>query len=353
MGFRSTRHICGTSPAWLLLVFCGIVFGHTVINATNSEIQIMGRHTTNSNGSASLDWTGVEVAFLVTGTTSVSVQWNGLGNAYNVFINGTRSADLLWPNTGQSTTYLLASSLQASYSYHILLTKRTEAQNNPGPEVFESVLLDDGAKLLSLPSPSNRRLEFLGASITCAYGLLSTPDQGPMCKDPQGRAEDSWVSYGILTARHFQSQVHVESWTGKGLLKNYGDTQIPSLDPFPVYFNRTLGVLPTPVWSFDRYIPQGVVIELGTNDYSEPPTPTPQQFEEAFHQFLSVIRGVYGSQVSFFLVCGPMSGDLVSCPYVMNIVNSEANTYYVDWTDILSDKDWGVRLSLGVLSTYF
>ena len=64
------------------------------------------------------------------------------------------------------------------------------------------------------------------------------------------------------------AQVHVVAWSGKGVVRNYQDPGITSPDPLPIYFNRTIGVHPAPIWDFAQYKPDAVVINLGTNDFS-------------------------------------------------------------------------------------
>lgn len=313
----------------------------TVYNATDGFIRITGRYQARPDGAVAFDWSGVEIAFRVTGTSRVVAVWQGQGNQYNVFVNGSRVGLLKEYDESTTQAFELASSLAVEGTHTFLLTKRTEAVNNPRAEVFFSVQLEEGGHLVALPPASPRQLEFLGDSITCGYGVLSTPQQGPFCHDLSTRGEDNWHTYGPVTARHFGARVHVESWSGKGLLKNAGDSHIPSVDPLPLYFNRTVATQVHPVWTFARYVPQAVVINLGTNDYSGPPFPTRAQFEQAYHQFLATIRDAYGTQTVFFLVCGPMSSATVSCPYVEQVARTELNAHYVDMSDILSSSDYG------------
>lgn len=137
--------------------------------------------------------------------------------------------------------------------------------------------------------------------------------------------------------------MHVESWSGKGLVKNYGEVP-PSTDPFPIYFNRTFGVSPTPIYNFSNYEPDAVVINLGTNDFSTTPVPSQLMFENAYRNFLNQIRQAYSEEMIFFLVCGPMSSSAQSCPYIQNVVALEKNTYYMDMQNILSNDDYGVNI---------
>jgi len=46
-----------------------------------------------------------------------------------------------------------------------------------------------------------------------------------------------------------------ESWSGKGLVRNYADPLRYSLMPLPAYWNRTLANNPAPLWDFRQFIP--------------------------------------------------------------------------------------------------
>ena len=133
----------------------------------------------------------------------------------------------------------------------------------------------------------------------------------------------------------------MESWSGIGLVKNYGDP-LPSETPFPAYWNRTIAVEPKPIYNFTQFIPQAVVINLGTNDYSEEPFPSRAQFESAYITFIETIRESYGSPIPVFLVCGPMSPSAQSCPYIQNVVKQVKNSYYIPMNGLLNDKNYGV-----------
>ena len=131
----------------------------------------------------------------------------------------------------------------------------------------------------------------------------------------------------------------MECWSGIGLVRNYGDPNTTSADPFPVYFNRTIAVSAEPVYTFTDYQPDAVISNLGTNDYSTEPTPPQREFEDAYHNFIQQIRSAYGN-IPIFLACGPMIGS-PCCDYVQNVVNFEENTYYIDLENILEEFDIG------------
>ena len=120
-------------------------------------------------------------------------------------------------------------------------------------------------------------------------------------------------------------------------MKQCGDTL-----PFPAYWNRTIAVQLEPIYNFTQFVPQGVVINLGNNDYSAEPYPSQKQFESAYIDLVQTIRKAYGPEVIFFMVCGPLSASLISCPYVQNVVQIVGNSFYIDISGLLTSSDVGV-----------
>jgi len=109
----------------------------------------------------------------------------------------------------------------------------------------------------------------------------------------------------------------------------------------PSYWNKTLAnsAAATTTWNFTSWIPQAVVINLGTNDYSTTPYPPQSVFQDAYLNFINEIQQDYGSQVEIFLVCGPLIGN-PCCQYVQN-VSELANVNYINMQNILNSTDYG------------
>eukprot|EP01089_Gocevia_fonbrunei_P003999 TRINITY_DN1395_c0_g1_i2.p1 TRINITY_DN1395_c0_g1~~TRINITY_DN1395_c0_g1_i2.p1 ORF type:complete len:154 (-),score=27.24 TRINITY_DN1395_c0_g1_i2:46-507(-) len=126
------------------------------------------------------------------------------------------------------------------------------------------------------------------------------------------------------------------------MVRNYGDPNITSLYPFPSYYPRTLANDPSTLWSFKSWIPQAVVINLGTNDYSTQPIPPQAIYSNAYNSFIANLQDKYGSGVQIFAVCGPLIGN-PCCEYVQDIVNQHkgAGVYYVNMQNILNSDDYG------------
>ena len=118
------------------------------------------------------------------------------------------------------------------------------------------------------------KLEFIGDSITCGYGI-----EGVWEKDTfTTQQERPDKAYAFLTAKALGAQVQLCSWSGIGLISNYVDPATVNLPdthwlmqsnwPYTdKWLSLRLGLEPE-VWDASRYEPDIVVINLGTNDIS-------------------------------------------------------------------------------------
>ena len=133
----------------------------------------------------------------------------------------------------------------------------------------------DGNLCETPQNSASLKLEFIGDSITCGYGV-----EGLWEKDTfTTQQERPDKAYAFLTAKALGAQVHLCSWSGIGLTSNYVDPATINLPDthylmqanWP-YTDKSLSLrlgLEPEVWdSKVRYEPDLVVINLGTNDIS-------------------------------------------------------------------------------------
>ena len=104
-----------------------------------------------------------------------------------------------------------------------------------------------------------------------------------------------------MLARSLSAEISTVAWSGKGIYYNYG---VDRVEPLPTLYDRTISTDKSHLWNFS-WQPEVVVINLGTNDYSGSPKPTPTQFTTAYQTFLEHLRSKYANA---FILCvsGPM-----------------------------------------------
>jgi lysophospholipase L1-like esterase len=212
-------------------------------------------------------------------------------NDYNLFIDGKLEKVI-------STTSTQAYPVSLPQGTHrVLLTKRTGP--NFGAGQFKGIRLPQGGDLIALPATPNRRIEFIGDSHTVGYG-----NEGPAldCKGVYRPYENSYLSFAAVAARAMNADSRSIAISGFGAVRNYADSNTTSAMPMPYYYNRTLMNRADLSWNFKTWVPEVVVIKLGTNDYSTQPYPAAQVFIQGIHDLINQVRTAYGTQTRIFLV---------------------------------------------------
>jgi len=303
-----------------------------------ASIDYLGRTMPGSGGRVHFDWSQIEISTNFTGTGISAIFDDNTGNTYNAFVDNKLVTII--NTTGLITVYPIATNLPNGV-HSVLLTKRSEAFF--GVVTFVGFQVKNNRNehkpVISKPKrqQSNRKIEFIGDSITCGYGV-----EGHVPCSFSISTENDDVTYGPITANHFGAEVFVECWSGKGMVRNYGDPNITSKDPFPIYYPRTLANDASSSWNFN-WVPDAVVINLGTNDYSTNPQPPQNVFTNGYNNFLNFIWSKYGKSIKLFLVCGPLIGN-PCCQYVQAIVSQHSGqgVNYVNLQNILTyPQDYG------------
>ncbi len=167
--------------------------------------------------------------------------------------------------------------------HRLLVAKRTGP--NIGIVRFKGLRLAAGQSLLTPPKAHARRIEFLGDSLTNGYG-----DEGPglHCSvlPPYENSSRSWARQ-VATALGAEAQLL--AYSGYGVVRNYGDKEPASRDPYPFYYPRTV-LAEKAEWERSHYEPQVAVVFLGTNDYSTEPSPAEQDFIKGYRALLAAAR---------------------------------------------------------------
>lgn len=305
-----------------------------IIDADDPNIQYVGRFNRSNPKKAIFDWSGVYISAKFEGT-SCAIRLSDGNNYYAITIDNN---DPLTLKTDTSTIYKVASELKDTI-HTIIIHKRTEAFIGYGE--FHGFILDEGKKLVKQDSLTNRRIEIIGNSITCGYGVEGENANSPF----KPETENAALSYAAIIGRTLNADYAMISYSGKGVVRNYGDANKTSADPMPLFYDRTCYYDSTTTWDFSSWIPQAVIINLGTNDFSTQPYPDKSVFQDAYTQLINKVQSQYPG-VSVFCLCGPMIGEPCS-DYINEVVNSFQNTsnnkvYFINIeNNKLSLSDWG------------
>lgn len=154
---------------------------------------------------------------------------------------------------------------------------------------FRGFYLADGGRLTRRPDEKKLKIEFIGNSITCGYGLETDDPEEHFTYD----TENHYYTYAAQTARNLNADYNVVARSGIGVYRNYngsreGNDEMTMRD----IYGRTLYDRPDPQWDFSRFTPDIVCLNLGTNDTSLDNYDT-ELMTAAYRDMVSRIRKVY------------------------------------------------------------
>ena len=250
----------------------------------------------DAKGTAVFDWAQVRLHARFTGS-QLAVYADTADNYLDVSVDGKLRAVLgpkprvddapmnaLWLASTPSSGKAYALQGLGPGEHRLLIAKRTGP--NIGVVRLQGLRLEAGHRLLSPPPAQKRRIEFLGDSLTNAYG-----DEGPSleCKvlPPY---ENSSLSWARRTATELGAEAHLLAYSGYGVVRNYGEKKRQSADPYPIYYPRTVLAEKSRLWERDQFKPDLAVVFLGTNDHSTEPTPKAEDFSQGYRDLIAAAR---------------------------------------------------------------
>lgn len=293
----------------ILTAFCALMAGcsgRTTCSMADAPVRIVGRTATNTDGSVSFDWSGVYLDIRFSGGYLAIDASDTKRNYFNLTIDGVAQEKIVIE--GNRSTIVLFDDPTNAGDHIIRLQKATEGEQG---RTTLYALTTDGQ--LSAIQERIRRphIEFYGDSLTCGYGTESTSGSDPFLPE----TENCIYTYAALTAAHFGADYNLISHSGRGLIRNYGDSLAVS-DPTTTMSGRALRLFdedPASAWDFEQssYRPDAIVITLGTNDFSTQPHPTAEQFREGYRTLIERIRTAWGAELP--VLCVVHSPYAVAC----------------------------------------
>ncbi len=308
------------------------------IPASDKAFRYVGRFDFSNPDEVRFDWSGVYIQFIVK-SSECAVRMSDTGhNYYNVMVDGEPSKTF---EVKSDTTLIIAGGLE-TLAHKIRIYKRTEG--NQGIGTFKGIRISENGELLPWKEIPNRKIEFIGNSITCGYGTegLSGNERW------KPSTENNYMSYAPIMARAFSADYHIVAHSGEGVVRNYGyKEKISPNGTMPRRFNRLFDEKELPLWDFRQWKPDLVVINLGTNDFSTQPFPDREAFQSAYEKLIQEVLRQYGD-LPVFCVVGPMI-DEPCYSYVKEMVENfrslqqKRNIYFVGIPTYLIDpgKDNG------------
>lgn len=289
---------------------CSLSFGSLNEDYVNwyGRCRSDGESVDFSNASAGFEvtFTGTRLTATIVSAPSSAPQ-EAAGNPYvYIFKDGvthySRAVHMELDGCGIPAQYVLAESLD--YGKHtVKVLKCTEAKYG------EAALLSletDGT-FTDPPKKRDRKMELIGDSIMCGSECMR---ESTTADSKLSVSENSLASYGYLAADLLNCRVNTVSRSG-ALVSGYkGYASIPD------YYDRYGQTDPEP-WDFERFRPDIVILDLGTNDVI---ISAPQ--EMISEKYLAFLRHVRKKNPGAAIFC--CAGALVTS--VNGVVEQAVNT---------------------------
>lgn len=313
------------------------VSGH-VINADDPGIQYVGRVDFTNPQRPAFNFPGTEIRANFEGT-SLKMIARPMSGYFMVSIDSCEAFKVSLNCPADSVVTLATALRDGRHSVRIAYAMEGLDTH---PEFWGFVLYNE-CDILRPTALPDRRIEFIGNSITCAYGVESTEKTAPF----EYATENHFYSYATRVSDALGA-IHTSiSRSGIGVYRNYGDARTGSRDCMPQEFRNTLFADSTRHWDYSRWQPDVVCINLGTNDFSTDNYDA-ALYEQAYRKFLAQVRGVY-PKAKIILLSGPMLGEKENSieKAVLDKLQKESrkhgdkNVYRFDFTPQTGDLGYG------------
>lgn len=270
-----------------------------VFPVTEQYVRLTGR-TAMNGGIRWMIHSASKAEFILTGTkASVTITGDGTAASadeaayarFAVYIDGVRTMDRL-VTKAEETVEVFSSEQEREVTVSVI--KLSEAPLS----VFGIRRIDVTASKDIRPVPEKGlKIEFIGDSITCGYGVDD--------EDPEHHfitaTEDATRTYAWKTANALNADCSCVCYSGHGIISGYietGGKLLSHLVP-PVYehIGKSYGSADGFVdvdqpWDFSRFVPDFIVINLGTNDdsYTLDYPDRREDYTASYAEFLKTVR---------------------------------------------------------------
>lgn len=185
-------------------------------------------------------------------------------------------------------------------THSVELFKRTESEF--GSILFKGLVIDNKSSLYPVEE-KNLKIMFIGNSITCGYGNEGADEHAPYI----AKTENAYLSYASITARAFNADYHLVAYSGRGIVRNWAQ-QPPFVENMQDIFERSIADDKESKWDHRKFIPDQVIINLGTNDTSPGYEIEQERFIAGYKNLLNRLYSLYPS-VSVVMISSQMVHD--------------------------------------------
>ena len=275
------------------------------------------------------DYTCATIEFQGYMTGDVIVEINSkrnhdYGNSYfTVYVDGIRSNSRFEVQSGK-TEKLKVASFKGNYFHTVKIVKQTEFKWSLA--TIKSLAIT--GYLINAPKDSNYYIEFLGDSLTAAYGNIGKPGDEPSDSPDY---QDGTKSYAYMLADTIGADQFIlarsaagisQCWSNEPILNYYKKlSKNRSGDDFDIKNARK---------------PDLIILHLGANDYNVGGS-NRDNFVSKGKELINYFRENYGTDLPIIWAYDPGEGFPSKVKEIMNSFGGESAGYYtvaLEWRDI-------------------
>ena len=210
---------------------------------------------------------------------------------FAVYVNGVRTMEHI---VGKMEETLEIFSSAQEEDVEISVVKLSEATSS----VFgiKSIQVTSEGDIKPLPE-KKMKIEFIGDSITCGYGVDDEVKEHHFST----ATEDASKTYAYKTAESLDADYSFISYSGHGIISGYsGDGNRRDTQLVPAVYEllgKSYGSADAVIdlsakWNFSDFVPDHIVVNLGTNDasYTQSDEGRREEYIRAYVDFLKMIR---------------------------------------------------------------
>jgi len=264
-----------------------------LFHPSDKNIQYIGRTEDSSPDSPVFTYPGVQIRTGFTGT-SLEMMCKLHSGYFMAEIDGGEAFKISFIG---NTVVNLARDLKDG-THQAIVTYIGEGYENL-PE-FHGFFVDKGKTLAPAAPLPTRKIEFIGNSITCGYGIEAKSE----AEHYEEKTANFYYTYAARTARNLNAQALVVARSGIGVYRSYNGPRTGDKVNMNTEYPNTLLYNDKYKWDFSRYTPDLVCINLGTNDTSTTGADSLlllKGFKNLYHQ----VRSHY-PMAKIVLLCGCM-----------------------------------------------
>ncbi len=298
---------------------------------------------------------GTSASVTLAGDSSISTEENRA--RFAAYVDGKRVADEMIVEQEQTVEIFTS---EEEKEVTVTLIKLSEAaQSTVGIKSINVTSVGD----IAPTAEKALKIEFIGDSITCGYGV----DDEDRNHHFSTATEDATKAYAYKTAQLLDADYSLVSYSGHGIVSGYTTQgkkvtaqQVPNMyEQFARSYGSYNGFSVSSVdWDFSQFVPDFIVINLGTNDasYTGKDETLIREYIDGYVKFLGKVRsdnpnahiicalGVMGQDLynaveTAVSEYSEQSGDTNVSAFKLSMQDGNKNGYAADWHPTAASHD--------------